>query len=342
MLSLDKALDRLRSPWLAEEFSPLIGERVLVVDLTSDAPGAGSADLAQARMALDRLPCPSVALCAGVPSPAGTALAAQFDVLVSSPEELEPVLSGVEQSPLAAESLVQLLRLGERLDIHHALVAESWVYSTLQSGPEFAMWLAGRPPARLREGGTGPAVLAQREGQRLRLTLNRPRKRNAFSSEMRDALVEALRVAVCDASLQQVLINGAGPAFCSGGDLDEFGTLPDPAVAHAVRSARHPARLLAACAERAQVEVHGACVGAGVELPAFARRVVASGEATFRLPEVSMGLVPGAGGTVSLPRRIGRQRTAWLALSGVAVSAELAQRWGLVDDLHPRRAEVIA
>jgi enoyl-CoA hydratase/carnithine racemase len=119
--------------------------------------------------------------------------------------------------------------------------------------------------------------------------------------------------------------------FCSGGDLDEFGTLPDPATAHAIRSTRHPARLLHALEPRVECVVHGSCVGAGVELPAFATRVVARPDASFRLPELGMGLVPGAGGTVSLPRRIGRQRTAWLALTGVAIDVETALSWRLVD-----------
>ena len=93
------------------------------------------------------------------------------------------------------------------------------------------------------------------------------------------------------------------------------------------------ARLLAACADRTRAEVHGACVGAGVELPAFAGRVVARGDARFQLPELRMGLVPGAGGTVSVPRRVGRQRAAWLALSGASVDAETALAWGLVDQI---------
>jgi enoyl-CoA hydratase/carnithine racemase len=172
-----------------------------------------------------------------------------------------------------------------------------------------------------------------REGGRLVVTLDRPERRNAFSASMRDALAEALAVAVCDPSVEEVVLRGAGPAFCSGGDLDEFGTLQDPATAHAVRSTRSVARLLAACAERVRAEVHGACVGAGVELPAFATRVVAAPDATFELPELSMGLVPGSGGTVSLPRRIGRQRTAWLALSGARIDAEAALAWGLVDEV---------
>ena len=136
-----------------------------------------------------------------------------------------------------------------------------------------------------------------------------------------------------DPSIRRVVITGAGPSFCSGGDLDEFGTLPDPATAHAIRSTRNPARLVAACADRLRFEVHGACVGAGVELPAFASHVVATPDAYFQLPEVSMGLVPGAGGTVSIPRRIGRQRTAYMALSGQRIDVEVALRWGLVDEV---------
>jgi enoyl-CoA hydratase/carnithine racemase len=81
------------------------------------------------------------------------------------------------------------------------------------------------------------------------------------------------------------------------------------------------------------VIVHGACVGAGVELPAFAGRVVARPDARFRLPEVAMGLVPGAGGTVSIPRRIGRQATALLALTGDTIDAPTALALGLVDEI---------
>jgi enoyl-CoA hydratase/carnithine racemase len=82
-----------------------------------------------------------------------------------------------------------------------------------------------------------------------------------------------------------------------------------------------------------EVRLHGACVGAGIELPAYARRVVASPGTRFLLPEVAMGLIPGAGGTVSIPRRIGRWRTLFLALSGDVVDAATALSWGLVDEI---------
>ncbi len=78
---------------------------------------------------------------------------------------------------------------------------------------------------------------------------------------------------------------------------------------------------------------HGACVGAGTEMAAYAGRVVATPDAFFALPEVRMGLVPGAGGSVSVPRRIGRWRSAWLALTGDRLPAMTALRWGLVDEV---------
>jgi len=305
-----------------------------LVDLATDDASASAAVIEGAAGALGRLPCPSIALGAELASPAAIALMDHFDVVVADPAELAPILSTIRRNPLAAMALVQLLRHSAGSDVHDGLIAESLVYSTLQAGPEVEVWLAGHPAAESGPPSLEPAVRVERNGARLELTLNRPHRHNAFSAEMRDALVEALRVVVGDASITEVVVRGAGPSFSSGGDLAEFGTRPDPATAHAIRSTRNAARLLADCADRLRFEVHGACVGAGVELPAFAARVVAREGAYFQLPEVGMGLVPGAGGTVSIPRRIGRQRTAQFALSAQRVDAETAWRWGLVDDLR--------
>jgi hypothetical protein len=254
---------------------------------------------------------------------------AGFDVLVEDAGDLAPCArpSSAARWPRHAGADPASR---SHVDLHERLVAESLAYSTLQAGPEFAAWLAARRRRAARDAGR-PAVRARREGARLRLTLDRPRKRSAFSSRCATRSPRLARLA--DDSIEEVLLDGEGPCFCSGGDLDEFGSFPDPATAHAVRSARSPARLLSLCAQRARAEVHGACVGAGCELPAFCRRVRAREDAFFQLPEVGMGLVPGAGGTASLPGRIGRQRTAWLALSGSRIDAATALRWGLVDEI---------
>ncbi|WP_119729936.1 enoyl-CoA hydratase/isomerase family protein [Thermomonospora amylolytica] len=195
-------------------------------------------------------------------------------------------------------------------------------------------WLEERGPRPLPPESAEP-VLARREGDRLLITLNRPERRNAYCRQVRDALVDALRVALLDDGIARVVLGGAGPSFCSGGDLDEFGTAPDLATAHFIRTRAGAGRLLHRLGPRVQARVHGACVGAGIELPAFAATVVADPETVFRLPEVGMGLVPGAGGTVSIPRRIGRWRTLHLALTGRPLPAPAALAWGLVDRVEP-------
>jgi enoyl-CoA hydratase/carnithine racemase len=100
---------------------------------------------------------------------------------------------------------------------------------------------------------------------------------------------------------------------------------------------RSPAALLLRCAAKVTAHLHGACVGAGIELAAFAGRVTAAPDTVIRLPEIGMGLIPGAGGTASLPVRVGRERTAYLALSGAALTAAEALRWGLVNEITESR-----
>ncbi len=246
--------------------------------------------------------------------------------------ELERLGRCIVRDPQAAVTLAQVLRTTERFDVGAGLLVESLAYSTLQSGPSFTSWLASRPPpaAAAHE---DRVLLAERDEGTLRLTLHRPHVRNALNHRLRDELTEALAIACADSSVTRIVLRGAGPSFCSGGDLHEFGTMPDPATAHLTRTVRSPGRLLATLGPRVEARVHGACVGAGIELAAFAGRVVAAPDSQFSLPEVGMGLIPGAGGTVSIPRRIGRQRAAWLALGGSMLDAAVARRWGLVDEL---------
>ncbi|MET7486914.1 enoyl-CoA hydratase/isomerase family protein [Streptomyces sp. NPDC005538] len=237
----------------------------------------------------------------------------------------------VENRAAASVALVQVLRMGGGLSIPDRLVLESLAYSTLQGGADFRAWLASAP-RRTPRPAEAPVRLG-REASRLSITLDRPWVRNAFDAATRDALCEALQVAVADPSIGRVDLYGNGPAFCSGGDLSEFGTSRDPARAHLVRVHRSPGALLNRCAPRVTAHLHGACVGAGIELAAFAGRVVAAPDTVIRLPEIGMGLIPGAGGTASIPVRAGRERTAYLALSGVELSAGEALRWGLVDEV---------
>jgi hypothetical protein len=269
----------------------------------------------------------------------GAAREAEWPDLVLDPgpgraEALERVVATVASFPLASATLALLLRGAADRPVADGLVAESTAYGLLQGGPEFAAWRAGRT-ARRQDPTAGPVVLVERSGDELAVTLNRPHRRNALDSSMRDALVDALAIAALDPSVT-VRLTGAGSSFCSGGDLDEFGSRSDPASAHLLRLARSPARSLAEVADRVVVHLHGDVVGSGIELAAFARRVVAAPDTRISLPEVRLGLVPGAGGTVSLPRRIGRRRTLFLALATESIDATTALDWGLVDALDDR------
>jgi enoyl-CoA hydratase/carnithine racemase len=253
------------------------------------------------------------------------------DVVVQDDVDRAAIERTMAANPLAATALTMLLRAGSERSTLDGLLTESSVYSTLQGGPEFEAWRAAHPPTRRDD--DAERVRVERDGDRLTLTLTRPEVRNALDARMRDELVAALQLVEADPSIGEVHLRGEGPAFCAGGDLDEFGSRPDPATAHLVRMLQSAGRAIDAVADRVTAHLHGPCRGSGVELPAFAAHVVAAADATFGLPEVSLGLIPGAGGTVSLPRRIGRHRTAWLALTGEAVDAATARRWGLVDEV---------
>jgi enoyl-CoA hydratase/carnithine racemase len=215
------------------------------------------------------------------------------------------------------------------------VITESLAYSTLQAGPEFTRWLGERGPATPVQ--IPNPVQAERVGDALYVRFNRPQRHNAFSTDARAALLEALEVARLDPSVTDVVLSGNGPSFCSGGDLAEFGTFADPVSAHVARTRHSPALVLdeltARLGRHCRAEVHGQVLGSGLEMAAFCGWVAASPDAVFGLPELSLGLLPGAGGTVSITRRIGRWRTAYLVLSGRTIDPSTALQWGLVDEI---------
>ncbi|MFN8032488.1 MAG: enoyl-CoA hydratase/isomerase family protein [Mycobacterium sp.] len=216
-----------------------------------------------------------------------------------------------------------------------AIVLESLAYSTLQSGPEFARWLAERGPARLPD--IPDPMVAERDGGTMRIMFNRPQRHNAFSTDARALLLEALTVALLDDTVTEVVLGGHGPSFCSGGDLGEFGTFSDPASAHLARTRHSPALALDELTRRlgrhCRAEIHGRVLGSGLEMAAFCGWVSCRPDTVLGLPELGLGLIPGAGGTLSITRRIGRWRTAYLVLSGRIIDPATALAWGLVDEI---------
>lgn len=339
-----RVLTRLPELVAARDWYPVIGpdatvaQAVRFIDL--DAPGSAAA--------LDA----RVALCIGVTEHPDDdevgARAAQFDLTITAQHATDAAIqqvddvdkaiarlqSAVDASPRAAMVLASVLRQTAALPLAAAIAAEAAAYSTLLAGPEFAAWLAARGTRRQVPAGEDARVALALHDEVLDVRMIRRLRLNAIDGPMRAALVDAFSLAIADPSLR-IRLTGEGPCFSNGGDLREFGTTPEPATAWAVRMTQHPGWHLAQVADRASAHVHGPCVGAGVELPAFAGHVVADPATTFRLPELTMGLIPGAGGCVSIPRRIGRWRALWLMLTGATIDADTARALGLVDELAP-------
>jgi enoyl-CoA hydratase/carnithine racemase len=335
---LTTLVDAVRGVSGARLWSPASPPGVLLVDLDVDlgpgpAAGPGLDSGAGAAAPVPALHGGVGAVVVGVtasdPAEAHPAAAVCDVVLTAGDSALDAVAATVESFPVASCALAGLLRGAEQRSTDAGLTAESAVYSALQAGPEFAAWRAARP--RRDRPPEGDPVAVERRGDTLHVTLDRPHVRNALNTAMRDRLVDALTLPAVDGTITAVHLWGEGEDFCAGGDLDEFGTFPDPARAHLVRLQQSIGRAIDAVRDRVTVHLHGACIGSGIELPAFAGTVIAAPSTTIALPEVSLGLVPGAGGTVSLPRRIGRHRTARLALAGERIDAAVALSWGLVD-----------
>lgn len=270
-----------------------------------------------------------------------------FDILLSAApdapapwvgvEALDDVLAHLQavadRQPAAVAIAAQVLRTTLTLPFEQALVQESLAYSALLASAGFRAWRAGIP---MRDRGDGDVARlgVTWSADRIMIILMRPKARNAFDARMRDSLVDALGAAIDHPDLLPVILAGEGPCFSAGGDLDEFGSASDIGEAHLIRTLRSPARLAHQLSARLTVRLHGACVGAGIEVPAAAGRVMARPGASFRLPEVSMGLIPGAGGTATIPRRIGRHRACYMAISGREVDHATALAWALVDEVE--------
>lgn len=251
-------------------------------------------------------------------------------------EALADIADHCRRRPHAAAICDDVLRaVDPNAPARAGVITESLAYSVLQAGPEFAGWLAERGPATVPD--TSEPVLIDRDGDTLLLRFNRPQRHNAFSNAMRAALLDGLAVAAADTAIDEVVLSGAGRSFCSGGDLAEFGGFTDVASAHLARTRHSPAlaldALTARLGARCRADVHGQVLGSGLEMAAFCGRVRAHPEAVLGLPELNLGLIPGAGGTVSITRRIGRWRTGYLILSGRTIDASTALRWGLVDEV---------
>jgi enoyl-CoA hydratase len=188
-----------------------------------------------------------------------------------------------------------------------------------------------------------PELLLEREAEGvLTLTLNRPRKLNALSHELFDALDAAARRAAADRAVRVVVLTGAGPAFCAGADIgmvQEFSDRDLPSEAFRARVRRLQAILdgLEELEKPVIAAINGACVGGGFDLALACDLRIATEEAYFLVPEVRLGLIPDLGGTQRLPRLVGVGRAKEMILTGRRFSAAECLAMGLVNRVVPRQ-----
>jgi enoyl-CoA hydratase/carnithine racemase len=170
------------------------------------------------------------------------------------------------------------------------------------------------------------------------VTLNRPDSLNAFSVRMRDDLFEVLSAIKEDDEVRVAVFKGAGKrAFCSGADLTEFLTAPSVVKARKIRAVRDLWRLFLSTPQPLIAALHGYVLGSGIEIALFCDIRIASNDVIFGLPEVGLGILPGAGGTQTLPRTMGIGGALDMLLTGRRLGGKEAHQLGLVSRLVPRK-----
>ena len=168
------------------------------------------------------------------------------------------------------------------------------------------------------------------------ISLNRPRVLNAYNMDMRDELYQVLMAVREDPEVGVAVVEGVGPSFCAGADLTEFGTTPSVTIARDVRWERDVWGTFLSIPKPFIAAIHGFCLGSGVELALLCDLRIASPDAVFGMPEVSLGMIPAAGGTQTLPRALGIPDALELLLTRKRVGAAEALDLGLVSRVVDR------
>ncbi len=167
----------------------------------------------------------------------------------------------------------------------------------------------------------------------LTLTLNRPEKLNALSTDVLDALAELFRSAKINPQVKALMITGNGKAFCAGADINRLAECSAQTGYEFACHGQEVFRLLETMGKPSLAAVNGFAFGGGCELAISATLRIASTKAMFGQPEVKLGVIPGYGGTQRLARLIGKGRAMDLCLTGRFINAETALNWGLVTDM---------
>lgn len=193
-------------------------------------------------------------------------------------------------------------------------------------------------------------ILTSHRDGLLAITLNRPDRLNAFTTDMLNQFNDILSEAAGDDQVRAMLITGAGRGFCAGQDLNDRAVAPGgpaPDLGESLENRYNPAiRTIRSMPKPVVIAVNGVAAGAGANLALAGDIVLAARSARFIQSFAKIGLVPDSGGTYFLPRRVGSARAMGLALLGEPLSAEQAADWGLIwavvddDDLREVTTEL--
>ena len=169
------------------------------------------------------------------------------------------------------------------------------------------------------------------------IILNRPSVLNAYNTRMRDEFWEILNAIKTADEISVVMLKGEGPrAFCTGADLTEFGTSPSPNIARQIRFERAIWELWASITKPFIACLHGFVIGSGLEMALLCDIRIAASDALFSLPETSLGMLPGAGGSQTIRRNIGLSEGLRILLTSSQLNAPEAKQLGIIHQIVER------
>lgn len=170
------------------------------------------------------------------------------------------------------------------------------------------------------------------EGGIARIFLNRPEKVNALDWRLLDALLQAVGALASNNEIRVMVLAGHGKAFCGGADVGVLRSLDAQTAGGFVQRIHQVCAALRALPVPVVARLHGAVIGAGLEIAAACDLRIAAEGTKFSMPEVRLG-IPSVVEAALLPRLMGHGRAAWLVLTGAAIDARRACEWGLVEEI---------
>jgi len=170
------------------------------------------------------------------------------------------------------------------------------------------------------------------EGGVARIFLNRPEKSNALTADVLNQLLSNVRAIENQPQIRAVIIGGNGKAFCGGADVRELSALSQANAGAFVERIHNVCQAIRELPVPVLARLHGAVIGAGLEIAAACDLRIAAKGTKFAMPEVKLG-IPSVVEAALLPRLMGAGRAAWLVLTGEAIDAQRAYEWGLVEEV---------